>query len=403
MLNERLAHLPGDLGYILDAACEEHDEILGCHHYALNTYGDTARLDEITNRERSATRLRGRRQMAAEICAYANEIIAQMPDYERAWAANMAHAHARKIVTDYAEHLASWNFEDETVGGCARPFKNKLCMKKDGTPTPNALRRLRSPKAIRRYVKLYDGMDYLQSSLAVLSQLPSPRDLLFGAAAMREMEDRIMVRRDAQYAAMRSASEWARTQFPKTPKQIAKAKESRKVVKRAAVLASALLGASTVAAFAKGEPVRLAGQQIDFEIAAPIGLAAMGHGGVKIKLLDKDGHRLAGLCVYHEGTPALDQLTAFALRVDAGEEEDIINTGNLYQITGAGAENELLKRKPAPPPAAVHADARWAGSRSPQFQARKEEYLAEFGPVYARAIALRLFGRRAGEFIGAPA
>lgn len=389
MLKERIAHLPGDIGYILDAACEEH-EILGCHHYALNAYGDTAILDEIVNRERTARVLRGRRQMTAEICDYANEIIAQMPEWERGWVANMAHAHARKIVSDYADHLASWNFEDSTIGGCAKPYRDRVCMRKDGTPSPKALRRLCSPKAIRRYVRLYDGIDHLVAPLKVLGQVPLPRDLKFGAAAMQEIEERIMARRDVQYAAMRDIMERNRAILPKTPKQIRMIKESRKVVKRAAVLASALLGASTVAAFAKGEPVRLSGQQIDFEIAAPSGLAAMGHGGVKIKLLDKGGHRLAGLCVYHEGTPALDQLTAFALRVNAGEEEDIITTGNLYQVTSAGADHKLLKRKPEPAPEIAYPDARWAGSRSPQFQARKAEYLAKFLPIYREAIALRL-------------
>ncbi len=399
MLNERLAHLPADIGYILDAACEEH-EILGCHHYALNAYGETARLDEITNRERGAWRLRGHREMAAEICDYANEIIAEMPASERLYVANMAHAHARKIVNDYADHLASWNFEDATVGGCAISFRGRVRMRKDGTPTPKALHRLRSPKAIRRYVKFAE-IEHLRAPLAVLHALPSPDDIRFGGAFLDEIDERITARRDAQYAAMRRIAEQARDSMPVVRMRKKRAKavaESRKVVKRAAVLASALLGASTVAAFAKGQPVVLPGEAVNFEITAQGCLSQLGHGGVRVGLIGKDGRRLAGLCVYHEGTPAFDQLTAFALRVEAGEEAEIIETGNLYQITNAGAEHEILKRKQKAIPVVEYPDARWAGARSPLLQARKAEYLAEFLPIYREAIALRLFGRRAREF-----
>lgn len=398
MLVERTFDLPADVGYILDGACEEH-EILGCHHYAISTYGEVPRLDEIMNRERTGRGIRGRRQMTDDICAYANEIIAAMPEHERAWVAVLAHAHARRIVDDYADHLASWNFEDATVGGCAIAFRSCLRMDRDGNPTPKARRKLHSPKAIRRYVRLYD-LDFLLSPLAVLKLLPLPNNASLADGFYREQERRIRERRDAQYAAMARVIDANRAGLKKAPKQIKTESTARKVVKRAAVLASALLGASTVAAFAKGEPVQLSGQNINFEIRAAGKLSSVGHGGIKIMLSDKTGEKLAGLCVYHKDTPALDQLTAFALRIESGEEEEIVKVGNLYQVTPVGAQHDLLKsRIKKEEPLGFYPDARLAGSRSPQFQARMAQYLGATLDIYRDAIATFLFGRRARSII----
>lgn len=398
MLMERKFDLPADVGYILDGACEEH-EILGAHHYAISTYGEVSRLDEIMNRERISRGVRGRREMTAEICAYASEIIAEMPERERAWVAVLAHAHARRIVDDYADHLASWNFEDATVGGCAIAFRGCIRMDRDGNPTPKARRKLHSPKAIRRYVRFYD-LGFLLSPLAVLKTLPLPNSTFLADTFYQEQERRIRDRRDAQYAEMARVIDANRAGLKKAPKQVKADTTARKVVKRAAVLASALLGASTVAAFAKGEPVQLTGQRINFEIRAAGKLSSMGHGGIKIMLSDKAGEKLAGLCVYHKDTPALDQLTAFALRVESGEEEEIVKVGNLYQVTPAGAQHDLLKsRIKQEEPPRFHPDARWAGARSPQFQARKALYLGATIDIYRDAIATLLFGRRAQSII----
>jgi len=404
--------LPPDLQYIIDGACDAH-EILGHHHFALWNYGDPDRIDAIFNEPCRAgsgrSFMRGRRLGCMGLIAYADEIIAQMDPVEREAMAVFAYNHADRIVVEYAEFMAGWNFEDTIKGGCAIPFRDVLHGTRDGIPSPRAARRLKGPKAIRRYVK---GGSYewgwLRDVVASVLNIPAPASRDLSEAFVRRDDEMRAARRVAERAAM----ERFRIEHATKPYKVVKPQERRRrqsVVKRAAVMAAAMLGASTVSAFARGEPVRIAGQDIVFEFRSASRLDAMGHGGVDVALLSNDGKRLSKICVYHDKTPALDQLTAFALRIAAGDEQEIIKTGNLFALEGAAADHPVLmqriKEKAETPAHGVVAGParvnRWHRNDDELFRARCAAYCVETSGIYRRAVAEVLFGRRADQFVSA--
>jgi hypothetical protein len=111
-----------------------------------------------------------------------------------------------------------------------------------------------------------------------------------------------------------------------------------------------LIGASQVGAFAQGQTITLPGQALSLEIARGRSVTTTGHGALDVGLCAPDGTRLASVCVYFDKTPALDQLAALALHLNAGEETAVLDTGNLFSITAAGAEHPLVKQHMAKRP-----------------------------------------------------
>lgn len=393
--------LPPDLQYVIDGACDAH-EIMGHHHHILWNYGEANRIDEIFNApSREGSYRRGRRLGCAGLIAYADEIMAQMDAVDRAAMAVFAFNDASLIVAEYADFLAGWNFEDEIKGGCAIPFRDVLQGTRDGIPSPRAARRLRGESAIRRYVKLYSDWDWLKDVVSGVAGLPVPASRELPEAFIRRDEEM----RAARRAAERAAAERFRAEQSRKPYTIVKPHERRRrrsVVKKAAVMASAMLGASAVSAFARGEPVRIAGQDVIFEFRSASRLDFLGHGGVDVALLSKEGKRLSRLCVYHEKTPALDQLTAFALRIAAGDEQEIIKTGNLFGIEGAAADHPVLMERIKAKAETPAPDRGWHRNDDEQFRARCAAYRAGMAPIYRRAVAEVLFGRRFHHFLGDP-
>lgn len=394
--------LPPDLQYVIDGACDAH-EIMGHHHHILWNYGEADRIDAIFNApSRETSYRRGRRLGCAGLIAYADEIMVQMDAIDREAMAVFAFNGASRIVAEYAEFLAGWNFEDEIKGGCAIPFRDVLQGTRDGIPSPRTARRLRSESAIRRYVKLYSDWDWLKEVVAGVMRLPIPASRELPEAFVRRDEEM----REGRRIALRIAEDRFRAEYGTKPHKVVKPQERRRrqsVVKKAAVMAAAMLGASTVSTFARGEPVHVPGRDVVFEFRSASRLDALGHGGVDVALLSKEGKRLSRLCVYHEKTPALDQLTAFALRIAAGDESEIIKTGNLFGIEAAAADHPALMER-IKAKAEVPAPARgWHRNDNERFRARCAEYCAETAPIYRRAVAEVLFGRRFHHFLGGTA
>lgn len=390
-LSPRAHDLHAETQYILDGATED-DEMLGFHRSILDLFGDTQIIEAIINADRGASTnlFAARRSVSLELCRYAESLFPDVPDEFKPGLAGFAYAHARKIVADYAEIYSGWNFDDTVIGGAFLPFHYR-CVRPDHSPTKGALRRLRSPSACRRYVRINsDQIDFLRPRLEILSHLAKPSSPDQGDDLIAYMGEQIWLRRQRQYAAFFES----RAKAGKPPWKIKQeTRARRKVISRAAVMAVGVLGAASVSAFARGEPVRIQGQEVAFDIRPRDSMAAIGHASVEIGIVDKGGAPLSKLCVYHDETPALDQLTAFALRVAAGQERDIIKTGNLYDVTDAAPGHDLLRgRLQSRDPA-----ARWA--RRDAIVAHRQDYTAELGPVYREAVALSLFGRRAKEFL----
>jgi hypothetical protein len=403
-LTRNVFRLPPDLSYVLDGAAEV-GEILGCHHAALTMYGSAERIDAIFNEPSRDTpaggrrHLRSRRLGCAGLVAYASEIIAEMSPVEREAMGSYGYSHARQLVRDYADHLSDWFFTDTIKGGCAIPF-HRLGGTEDGTPFPRSRRKLYSPRAMRRYVKLYDDIDWMIPVFASLDAVPVPRSLTVGEEFHRQLDAHIREAREAEFRAFN------RTRSTLPPVSRKRRDKRRGVIRRASVMAAAVLGASTVSAFARGEPVVVPGESLAFEFRAAGSLAEQGHGGVSIALLDPSGARLAGLCVYHDETPALDQLTAFALRIAAGGEREIVETGNLFGIEAAALEHPLLSERAKPRVLNLEEEAARIGiaevfGAMPRrdFREALKAYQAETLPIFAEAVALRVARREVAPLL----
>jgi hypothetical protein len=78
---------------------------------------------------------------------------------------------------------------------------------------------------------------------------------------------------------------------------------------------------------------------------AAVALAAIGHSAIALEALAPNGETLADLCFYVDETPAIDQLTAVALHVAAGEEQDIVSAANLITTSPAATGHPIFVQK----------------------------------------------------------
>lgn len=342
-----LAHY---IEYFFDGALDM-DEIGAFCHVTLGLYGDRPTINGIVEFEESAIGqfLKQRQKACLRLDAYAHEVAAELPPATQRslFAADLLYQPKR--AKDLAEVLCGWNFEDSTVGGCLEDFRDKPRLTPAYAPTPRLARRLAARSAIRRYVVRNDEVSQQRIMISRLRRLPWPdhpdeaKELepIFAAAKKRYAEAR-----ERAYAAMctpdRVTVNKAACNFKREAEK--HLRERRRVLRRSAVAASAILGAATVGAFARGEPVVIAGQQIAFSVKAH-NLHGQGHGALDVDVHDPAGQKLGDLCLYFDDMPALDQLAAVALHVGAGNEKGLLDTGNLTGITAAGSQNPAILAK----------------------------------------------------------
>jgi hypothetical protein len=123
-------------------------------------------------------------------------------------------------------------------------------------------------------------------------------------------------------------------QFRKpVPRSVRKAK--RKPLVKAVELLSKIGGQQTASAFVSGDDVVVTGKRFNFRARKGV-LSSNGHGALNLTVTDKDNIELVDLCFYFENMPAPDQLAALILHVKAGNEDDIITTGNAIRTYAAG-------------------------------------------------------------------
>ncbi|MDW9481900.1 hypothetical protein GOB57_24945 [Sinorhizobium meliloti] len=117
------------------------------------------------------------------------------------------------------------------------------------------------------------------------------------------------------------------------PKSVRKAK--RKPLVKAIELLSRIGGQQTASAFISGDDVVVTGKRFNFRVRKGV-LSSNGHGALNLTVTDKDNIELVDLCFYFENMPAPDQLAALILHVKAGNEDDIVTTGNAIRTYAAG-------------------------------------------------------------------
>lgn len=427
--------LPHDLQYLLDGA-SEHGGITGAADIAVRLYGSAERLDAIGNagRPRRGSGFRaGLRSMELDIERYGVEIIRELPAPRRMALLERGMLSLIHEVGSEAEWMAQWHYEDETKGGCARPFLKQWRLTRDMLPTPKLARRLRSPAAIRRYIH-DEGSDinHCRALFEIISTIPqgaTPTDA-DRQALFEDLDGQLDSHRKAQRLAIEEARWQAQIQARELPPEVQEfadqvlvrlkpgilqrrrkvAKERRRATKRAAMLAAAVLGASTVSAFARGEQVLLPGTDVGLSARLTRGIGSTGHGAIQVGVHDTQGTRLAKLCVFQEA-PALDQLVSLAMHVRAGCVDQVLDTGNLYAIEpAADAHPVITSRAPRRPVGDVGeiiddamANRRW-GRQAPRdtlalYRAGLEAYERETKPIYEAVIAEMIFGRAAKVFL----
>jgi hypothetical protein len=132
----------------------------------------------------------------------------------------------------------------------------------------------------------------------------------------------------------------AAAQFRKpVPRSVRKAK--RKPLIKAIELLSKVGGQQTAHAFVSGDDVVVTGKRFNFRARKGV-LSSNGHGALNLTVTDKDNIELVDLCFYFENMPAPDQLAALILHVKAGNEDDIILTGNAIRTYVAGKTNSPI-------------------------------------------------------------
>jgi hypothetical protein len=118
--------------------------------------------------------------------------------------------------------------------------------------------------------------------------------------------------------------------------------QKRKTIRRSLDLMSSVIGEHDARVFISGDEVTIEGKAFNFLVKKHRAYSA-GHGGQPvITVTDKAGVVLSDLCLYFEATPTMDQVAALALHVASGEEDDLIRTGNLYNIKPQATANTAL-------------------------------------------------------------
>lgn len=121
-----------------------------------------------------------------------------------------------------------------------------------------------------------------------------------------------------------------------------KNKSNRSVIKRSIKFAQKLIGNEPTRLFLGSHKIRFEGEHAIYELVKT-GSVLSGHGGSQLRLYDKktDEH-LCNVCIYTPGVPILDHVASIALHIQAGNEIDLLNIGNLYGMTPAGNQSTWL-------------------------------------------------------------
>lgn len=427
--------LPADVEYFIDCALE-YAEIDAATHLTLMLYGASATLMRIIDghddNAQLGTRLGWRRRAAIcdRLMAYADEIAHQLSPSRRGAIGYAGIRHTLHETIGMARHLANWAYEDAVTGGCLESWKTPTSESQrrrhvEFRLTPKQYRQLHGPNWIRRYVRLSRDFERLKvaarnllgwTSTATFAALRGDIELL--DAEIEEQREK--VRRNMQRAIEEAV---ARGEFDRNreatqmfaddrvlvrikPQYRKRIKKTRRALNRAITCATSIVGDDATRAFIAGAPVILPGKTVSLAVRKTYSCSAMGHGACQVEFRSPEtGARLADACIFHESTPALDQLSAFALAMSAGEEAELIDTANLSRITDEGIANPAIaaKRKPLIPapfePEIPPIERRPIGV--PQFRPPVEAdrnavldgYWDATKPIWVEAVGVHVFGR----------
>lgn len=292
---------------------------------------------------------------------YATEIINELPLWQQGAFASVGLSHMHHVTLQMAEFLARSSIGDLAEGGYMQRHNHPpRAQRGTALPYKKDWRRLHAPKWIRRYVKL-EAESHRSRELAsrVLDRVrPLDHSLIYGGieAFRTEIEECDRRRRayeaqqgDAILAGMAQGETWNEAydavRVRLKPGFRKRLRNLRRVARRGLDTAATIIGQDGANAFVRGEPVIIEGVNLKLAVQRRGRVADAGHGTIKLEALDMENRPLADLCFYIEDTPAIDQLTALALHVQAGEEDAIISASNLISTTSTGLTHPAFEAK----------------------------------------------------------
>lgn len=342
-----------DVQWYLDCALE-HGELDAGSHVALRLYATRREVTDIIDGVPpigyylSDRTVSARLRTTSRLADLADRLLADQHIDRRGAVAWAGIQHLKSEVDSLAWCCATWAIEDEIKGGCLKPYIRTAMStyQRRYEISPKLRRRLYGPNWVRRYVKTNDDARTLRNKGSRALVRLAGVDL----GSVRSAGDVIARDIKAQHEGYRRWNEHIvrnmASMFSVTDRE---QRSRRKVLKRAASTAVALIGRDPVSDFVAGRVVTLKGETINLEIGRIGSSAVIGHSGLHVTAAcPATGVRLADLCVYHENTPALDQFTALGLAMQAGDEAEIIKTANLSRVSEAGRAHPLIQDRGLP-------------------------------------------------------
>lgn len=311
--------------YFLDSAVEA-TELDGCSAMTLRLYGEDRELLPIVDQRFGGYKERLRHNM--QLVDKADVILAWLPLQRRAGLIHLGMRWVAYEIEQFAETFANWAMSDEIEGGCLLNFRVRQ-RQKNGITFKRTLRRLYSPRFIRRYVHQHlQEADHMKG----LADVVIRRAAGLGCPALEDPEIRMAYRAQAQPRAQLKIEE-----------NLRRRRSERKMILRSWRQAMAICGRDTVAAFVRGEEVRLIGAESILAVRKRSDLGGTGLGCLSIALLSREGVCLADLCTFIEKTPTLDQLSGFALWMKAGEDRSVLQSANIIRVEDGQQDHPIMK------------------------------------------------------------
>jgi hypothetical protein len=345
----------GPAQHHIDCAVQEGD-IDGAVHTAILLYGDVEKVNDIVRvydppREFRTEQLPDGR-VGEIVCTNkpprpCNDVLSEyaynelLPHIgaERRKGVMLRGLHSEfKRHQDTTECLADWALTDMIQGGCLEGFKKYRRLTRHDKPFKLDLARLESPQYVRRYLHKSKYAWESRARFKRLAQMVAEYGCDEDASIVIDIVDQAAILAEQEHLATSHERILAMAEDPK------KEKARRRALKRAALLAVSILGSAAVSDLVQGKAIVLPGEEINLRVKAP-SLMSLGHGGVDVSVLDKAGVHIANLCVYIKKTPAIDQVIAMALALQANDVDELLSTANVTNYFNNGAEHPVLKRR----------------------------------------------------------
>ena len=376
-----------DLQYVLDSAVEA-GHISGGAHATLFLFASNEEIDAILEAPSNRPHWKGLMRKGIALEHYAQGVIAEMPLADAEALRSSSAVTILQKFNEYVEYAATKSFEDGAFGGFARDRHDRGFQ---GTRLSRKLRRrLYGPNWIDRQCKLFASEYEMQGQIEIWRINDRRFDFSHEAVTRVHQLYQEHGRRRQQ-----AIDEFMRRMDPATVKERkVETRKRRRATVRAAVLAAGVLGASQVSAFARGEPIHIDAGNLIVEATKTSCVTGIGHGAMRVNLLEPDRTHISGLCVYQD-LPVLDQLATLGLFAQAGQVDKVIDAGNLYN-TAPNARTRLGMKEPER--ATVSMDDFQRCTADVKFRRGLElAYFEQTKRIWTERMAVHCYGRASRE------